>query len=161
MAIRNIRALALAAPLLMAAAIASAEPAQVSVTLGPQVEEQIDELGRREIERQTGRLADVIRRELSRHPEFDGASVDLTLSDLKPNRPTMEQLRQRPGLDPLRSVSIGGADIEGQVRRLDGTTRQVSARYFSTSLADVWSLDPWADAEKAYQRAATKIARNP
>ena len=39
----------------------------------------------------------------------DGARIELTITDLKPNRPTMQQTAAKPGLDPLRSISIGGA----------------------------------------------------
>src|SRR5262245_4778984 len=39
--------------------------------------------------------------------------VVVTIEDAKPNRPTLEQLSDTPGLDPIRSISVGGAHVTG------------------------------------------------
>lgn len=149
----------LAVVLAMAAAPAFAEPQSVNVTLGPQVEEQIDDLGARDVQQQADRLAQIVQRKLDETGALEGAQIDLVLTDLKPNRPTMQQMDNRPGLDPLRSISIGGAAIEGQITLADGRVEPVRFDWFSTNLVDVHGFSTWQDADRAYQRLANNLAR--
>ena len=39
--------------------------------------------------------------------------VVVTIEDAKPNRPTLQQVSDTPGLDPMRSISVGGARVTG------------------------------------------------
>lgn len=148
----------LAAVLAVAASPAMADPASVNVTLGPDVIESADELGERDVQEQAARLADVVRRTLARRGALDGAEINLTLTDLKPNRPTMQQMTDRPGLDGIRSVSIGGATISGHVTTADGLIHPVSYDWYSTSIADVQGFNTWQDADRAYSRLANNLA---
>ena len=148
----------LGAVLAVAAGPALADPASVSVTLGPDLQEKVAELGERDVRRQADRLAEVVRRTLARSGDLDGARIDLVLTDLKPNRPTFEQMAERPGLDPHRSVSIGGAAIEGQITTADGQVLPVRYDWFSHSIADVRGYSTWQDADRAYERLASRLA---
>ena len=47
--------------------------------------------------------------------------VTVTIVDAKPNRPTMEQMSRRPGLDMLRSKSLRGMDLHGIAYDASGT----------------------------------------
>lgn len=147
----------LAAVLAVAASPALAEPASVNVVIGGDLVHAADDLGRREVQEQADRLAGVVSRALERRGALDGATVDLVLTDLKPNRPTFEQLSQRPGLDGIRSISIGGATIEGQITMADGQVVPVQYDWYSSSLADVHGHTTWNDAERAYQRLAANL----
>lgn len=148
----------LAAVLAVAVTPAMADPASVNVTLGPDVIESADELGERDVQEQAARLADVVRRTLARRGALDGAEINLTLTDLKPNRPTMQQMTDRPGLDGIRSVSIGGATISGHVTTADGLIHPVSYDWYSTSIAEVHGFNTWQDADRAYSRLANNLA---
>ena len=148
----------LGAVLAVAAGPALADPASVSVTLGPDLQEKVAELGERDVRRQADRLAEVVRRTLARSGDLDGARIDLVLTDLKPNRPTFEQMAERPGLDPHRSVSIGGAAIEGQITTADGQVLPVRYDWFSNSIAEVRGYSTWQDADRAYERLASRRA---
>ena len=148
----------LGAVLAVAAGPALADPASVSVTLGPDLQEKVAELGERDVSRQADRLAEVVRRTLARSGDLDGARIDLVLTDLKPNRPTFEQMADRPGLDPHRSVSIGGAAIEGQITTADGQVLPVRYDWFSNSIAEVRGYSTWQDADRAYERLASRLA---
>ena len=148
----------LGAVLAVAASPALADPASVSVTLGPDLQEKVAELGERDVRRQADRLAEVVRRTLARSGDLDGARIDLVLTDLKPNRPTFEQMAERPGLDPHRSVSIGGAAIEGQITTADGQVLPVRYDWFSNSIAEVRGYSTWQDADRAYERLASRLA---
>src|SRR5262245_39105562 len=39
--------------------------------------------------------------------------VVVTIENAKPNRPTMQQVMDKPGLDAIRSISLGGAELTG------------------------------------------------
>ena len=147
----------LAAVMAFSAAPAMAEPALISVALGPDLQEKADELGPREVQEQADRLAELVGRALARDGDLDGARIELVLTDLKPNRPTFQQLSDRPGLDGHRSRSIGGATIEGQITTADGRTLPVRYDWYSSSLADVWGVNTWSDADRAYRRLAVNL----
>lgn len=148
----------LAAVLAVAATPAAAEPASINVTIGPDLLESADELGQRDIQEQASRLADVVRRTLARHEALDGAEINLTLTDLKPNRPTMQQMMDRPGLDGIRSVSIGGATISGHVTTADGLIHPVKYDWYTTDIGQVYGHAVWQDADRAYLRLANNLA---
>ena len=148
----------LAAVLAFSAAPAMAEPALISVSLGPDLQEKAEELGAREVQEQADRLAELVGRALARDGDLDGARIELVLTDVRPNRPTFQQMADRPGLDGHLSRSIGGAAIEGQITTADGRTLPVRYDWYSASLADVRGFDTWQDADRAYRRLATNLA---
>lgn len=148
----------LAAVLAFSAAPAMAEPALISVSLGADLQEKAEDLGPREVQEQADRLAELVGRALARENDLEGARIELVLTDLRPNRPTFQQLADRPGLDGFRSLSIGGAAIEGQIITADGRTLPVRYDWFSSNLADVRGIDTWADANRAYRRLALNLA---
>ena len=155
------RKLAFLAPLgavLAVAGAAAADPASVTVTLGPDLQDKAEALGRRDVDQQADRLAEVVRRALNRDRGLDGARVDLVLTDLRPNRPTVEQMAHQPGLDGHRSVSIGGAAIEGSITTADGQVLPVRYDWYSNSIAEVRGYTTWYDADRAYQRLASRLA---
>ena len=148
----------LGAVLAVAAGPALADPATVSVPIGPGLQEKTRDLGERDVREQADRLAEVVRRALADSGDLDGARIDLVLTDLKPNRPTFEQMADRPGLDPHRSISIGGAAIEGRITTADGRVLPVKYDWFSQSLAEVRGFSTWQDADRAYERLASRLA---
>lgn len=155
------RKLAFFAPFAATLAVAGAalaQPTAVNITLGPDLERKAGELGQREVQEQVDRLADVVQRALANDADLHGATIDLVLTDLKPNRPTMEQLTQRPGLDGIRSVSIGGAAVEGRITMADGSVQPVRYDWYTNTIADVQGYTTWYDANRAYQRLARNLA---
>ena len=154
------RKLAFFAPLaatLAVAAMAQAQTPTVNVTVGPELQREIEKLGDREVNEQiAGLQAEVAKALAERYP---GATANLVLVDLKPNRPTFEQVRQTPGLDPIRSVSIGGAAIRGEIITADGQSRPVEFSYFSPNIRDVWGYSVWRDADRAFERFGDQIER--
>lgn len=148
----------LGAVLAVAAGPAMADPASINVTLGPDLQDKVEDLGERDVRAQADRLAEVVRRTLARSGGLDGARIDLVLTDLRPNRPTFEQMGHRPGLDYHRSISIGGAAIEGSITTADGEVLPVRYDWYSNSLAEVRGFSTWQDADRAYQRLASNLA---
>jgi hypothetical protein len=158
------RRLALFAPLAASLALAGtvhAQPnaaPQVTVTLGGDLIEDAEKLGRRDVDLQVAELRETVERTLARRGALAGARVNLVLTDLKPNRPTFQQASDRPGLSIIDSRSIGGATIEGEIVTADGRTLPVQYDRYSTSLADVIGYGTWYDADRAFDRLAVNLA---
>ncbi|HEV7353789.1 MAG TPA: hypothetical protein VGN74_11750 [Brevundimonas sp.] len=130
---------------------------RVAVALGPDLQDKAEDIGQRDLDRLTGRLQREVEQALARDGG-DVVSARLVLVDARPNRPTFEQVASRPGLDAFRSVSIGGARIEGEVTTADGVTRPVSYDWYSSNLADVRGFGVWDDADRAIDRFARRLA---
>lgn len=155
------RPLTLIVPLAMATALAFpalAQAPRVTVTIGGEMAEKVEDLGRRDVDRQMAVLQTTVERELARSGSLEGAQIHLVVTDLKPNRPTFQQAVDRPGLSVIDSRSIGGATVEGEVVTADGERRPVRFTHYSTSIAEVYSYSTWFDAERAYDRLADRLA---
>jgi len=153
------RPLAFIAPLALAAVLAAPAMAQqVTVTVGGDLTEDVEELGQRDVNEQLSRLQSVVERRLARDGALEGAQINLVLTELKPNRPTWQQAADKPGLSILDSISIGGAAIEGEVVTAEGERLPVRYSRFSTSLAEVHGYTTWQDADRAYDRLADNLA---
>lgn len=139
-------------------AATAAQAQTVKVAIGGDLEREARELGEREVRDQADRLAQVVTEELRDRGVLAGAQIDLTLTDLKPNRPTFNQVASRPGLDPFHSRSIGGATIEGEILTADGQRIPVRYDWYSGSLADVLGYNTWQDAERTFERFADNLA---
>lgn len=160
------RNLAFLAPLAAVLAVAGASHAQpsssapeVTVSIGGDLIDDVDELGQREVFRQIDQLETTVRRELARSGALQGAQIYLVLTDLKPNRPTFQQAIDRPGLSTFDSISIGGAEIEGEVITADGQRLPVRYSRFSTSIRDVYGYGVWQDADRAFDRLAVNLSQ--
>ena len=154
------RNFAFLAPLALAAALsaaAHAQPAAVTVTLAPEFESAAEDLGRADVQAQMDRLAEIVTRALADAPDLAGARIELVLTDLRPNRPTAEQLRDRPSLDPVRSISIGGAVVDGRIITADGRELPIHYERFSHDLAEVRGVSVWYDADRAWRGLAANL----
>ena len=147
-----------AAAVIALAAAAQAQAPNVAVTLGPKLQEQVEDLGPREVQDQAAQLPEEVREALARRNDLNAATVSLVLTDLKPNRPTLQQLSDKPGLDRIRSVSIGGAAVEGEIVTADGRRLPFDYDRFNSSLADVYGFTTWWEADRVFDRVARKIA---
>ena len=142
----------------LVAGVAAAQSPAVSVVLGPDLIDKADELGERDLLQQADYLAVTVERALAREHTLQGATIALVLVDIRPNRPTFAQLAAQPGLDAMRSKSIGGAAIEGEVTLPDGTRYPVRYDWYSSSLAEVRGFTTWQDAGHAFDRFARRLA---
>lgn len=154
----NMRALLIAAAsglALAAAGAASAQTANVSVTVGPELQSKADRIGEREI----GYLREDLARTVGRALARSGAQrADLVLEMAKPNRPTIEQLGRRPGLS-FNSLAIGGASVTGTITRADGTVEPVSYRWYEHDLREARGATTWSGAGRAFQMLSYQIAK--
>ena len=82
--------------------------------------------------------------------------INITIIDAKPNRPTFEQMGA--GLS-FESISIGGADLVGEVVDADGAViASVEYDYYSHSIEDSIGRTTWSDARRAFDRFTRRLA---
>jgi len=145
---------------------AAAETVTLSpVSFSPEFQTELDEdYGARE----GAYLSAAVTRAVSDALARRGATVDagapvtleLAIVDASPNRPTMEQLSQRPGLDYFRSISIGGAELRAVLRGADGAVLQeVTHERRNHALSDLTGGEStWSEANRAIRQFANKVA---
>lgn len=150
--------LATVAALGLAAPAFAAEP-DVTVTYGPGMEKKIEEYGARDVDRLAEDLRASVLKVAARSPALDGARISLVLEDVIPNRPTMQQMSDKPGLS-YESFGIGGASITGMVTTANGDSRPVSYRWYESDIRWAWPASTWRDAEQTFDRFARSLARN-
>lgn len=146
-------ALAAAAALLCFSPLASAQTTPVSFS--PEFQEALDDdLGAREGEILSGYVDRAIAAEFARRGLSSASAINVTIVDADPNRPTMEQLSARPGLD-YNSISIGGAELVATLP--NGET--VTHRRYNHSLSDlIGATTTWSEARRAIRQFAVKVA---
>jgi hypothetical protein len=142
-----------------AAALAFASPALAQTTpvsFSPEFQEALeDDLGAREGEYLRENVIQAINAELAARGAAGAASnINVTIVDAEPNRPTMQQMFDRPSLD-MRSISIGGAELRAELP----SGEVVMHRRFNHSLADVTgAATTWGEARRAIRQFAVKVA---
>lgn len=143
---------------LQAAPLAST--ANVRVSVGGDLTKEVAKLGERDVREQAEELADVIQMELNRmDSQWTNSQVNLVITDLKPNRPTLQQAIDRPGLSIFDSISIGGATIEGELVTADGQTLPIRYARYSSHLDEVFGFNTWGDADRAFDGLASNLRR--
>jgi hypothetical protein len=141
---------------------AAAAPATVSISFSPEFQQQLEEeLGAREGDVLQSAVSDAVGRALAERG-VDGApvTVEVSIIDARPNRPTMQQLVDEPGLDAIRSISIGGAELRGVLRGADGQVlSEVTHRRYNHNLQDIAGpATTWTEARRAIRQFANKVA---
>ncbi|HYX75485.1 MAG TPA: hypothetical protein VE819_12445 [Steroidobacteraceae bacterium] len=128
------------------------------VDFAPAVTAKLQDYG----ESEGATVRDAIVRALARasQPQVPpGLSVGVTVLDLAPSRLTRKQLNDDSSLDVVSSKSLGGAELEGEVRDAQQhLLMTVSYRYFAPDItAGSPAHDPWADARVAIPGFAAKL----
>ncbi len=142
------------------AILPTAAATEVAVTYSDDFAEELtDNYGEREGETLTEEIIEDLDRAFTK-AGVDPARVDIVIVDAKPNRPTLEQMSARPGLDAFRSISLGGMKLTGTAYDADGNVL-ASQEYgwFENNIRDVVGSGVWTDANRASRRFATKMAK--
>lgn len=155
-------AIATAALAITAGAANATSPApttEVLVTISPELQTKAEETyGVRDVNGLAKDLQSSVSRQLARTGVLAGARVNLTLVDAKPNRPTMKQMSDTPGLS-MWSFGLGGAEIQGEAVTADGVVTPISYRWYENDIRQAWYNTTWGDANRAIDRLAHKLAR--
>jgi hypothetical protein len=151
--------LASAAVLLLTGTAAAAAPADVTVTIGPELQAKAENnYGIDEVARLARDLQLQVKRSLARSGAYEDARVELVLADVRPNRPTFKQLGDTPGLS-FESFSVGGAAIDGRIVTADGAVKPVSYKWYETDIRQAAAHWTWSDAVWTFDRFANRLAR--
>lgn len=155
----------LAAILALSTSALAAPVALAPVSYSPEFQAALDEdLGVREGEHLGAALTEAVRAALAERGASmgqGGFTIELTIVDADPNRPTMEQLADQPGLDAIRSISLGGAELHAVLRSADGlVVSEVSHRRYNHSIDEAAMFSPttWSEARRAIRRFADRVA---
>ncbi|MEM6947311.1 MAG: hypothetical protein AAF486_04405 [Pseudomonadota bacterium] len=139
---------------------AAADATTITVAFSEEFAEKLeDDYGLREGTRLTEEIIEDIERELDRSG-VEATRIDVMILDAKPNRPTFGQLRDTPGLDPIRSISLGGMSMEGTITHSSGAESTVEYSYFENDIRQVVSAGTWWDANRASRRFAKRVAED-
>jgi hypothetical protein len=143
------------------AGTALAEPAdpvaRVEVTLSPELQQKaVEEYGLKDVQRLAEDLRKDAARQIERTGVLAGGRLELTLVDVKPNRPTFKQLGDKPGLS-MESFGVGGAAIEGRAISMDGVVTPVRYKWYETDIRQARFSSTWSDAQHAIDRFAAQL----
>ncbi|XBQ15076.1 MAG: hypothetical protein ABL308_08890 [Oceanicaulis sp.] len=134
------------------------------IEIGPELSERAGEYGERELlilqRKLEGALIDALL-DAGRYAEVDDPSAStllVVIEDATPNRPTFQQLADRPSLS-ARTVSIGGARVTAVMSDPAGDELGRFAYSWRTPALDreQYTL-VWTDAENAFDRFARMVA---
>jgi len=133
--------------------------ATVSVTIGPELQKKAETYGQRDLDDLARELKGDVVQALQRKGGLtpSGGELRLVIADATPSHPTFKQLGDRPGLS-MRSVSLGGARIEGVLVRPDGTTEPVRYEWKEDELWMSRTQSTWGDADRAFQMFADRVS---
>lgn len=144
-----------------AATVAFAAPvSSVSINVAPDVQKKAEKkYGARELAYLQRDLQQSIERKAGMAE--NGDRLEVTIVDLKPNRPTFKQLGDTMGLSP-RSISIGGAALEGVRISPDGHRTPVSYSRFDTDIVEayLYGNTTWSTAQNAFDGFARRVAKD-
>jgi len=154
----RIAALATSALLAMALAMPAAA-LTVEAKVSPEFQKKLDDdFGAREARVLTESLTQKVN-SIFTSRGINAERVVVTIEDAKPNRPTMEQVSNKPGLDSMRSISIGGARVKGVA--YDASGQEIGTLdydWYETDLRNTLASTTWTDARTAFDRFSRKFA---
>lgn len=150
----------LIAAMLAGALAPIASAADIDISYSAEFSQKLEkDYGLKEGERLSQEVREDLEREF-RKARIDPARVSVIILDAKPNRPTMQQMTDKPGLDMLRSKSIGGMDIKGAAYDASGQLlAEVEYDWYETNIQNVVASSVWGDANRASRRFAEKFTK--
>jgi hypothetical protein len=141
-------------------AAAPAFAVTVETKFSPEFQKKLDkDLGVRE-----GRvLSESLSKQIVRTFEKKGVQADhvvVTIDDAVPNRPTIGQVSNKLGLDPIRSIGVGGAKLTGSAYDASGKEiASLSYDWYETDISQVRGYATWTDAENTFSKFANRFAK--
>ncbi|MGB3626570.1 MAG: hypothetical protein WA989_12120 [Henriciella sp.] len=144
-----------------AALVPMAHAAEINIGYSTEFQEKLaEDYGTREGEK----LSNDVRKDLEHafnKAGVDPATVSVTILDAKPNRPTMQQMSDQPGLDAIRSKSIGGMTLKGVAVDASGQViGDVEYDWYETNIQNVIASSVWGDANRASRNFAKRLAED-
>lgn len=118
--------------------------------------------GERDLDRMAERLQKKVVAQLTKRgvgvSDTAPTVLRVTLTDAKPNRPTLGQLSKDISLS-YRSFGIGGADIDAQLVQSGEVLGDMSYTFYENDIRDAQFGGTWSDAYRAIDRFARNAAK--
>ena len=132
--------------------------AEVHVAIGPALQDKVDDYGQRELDFLAADLRKSVIQAISRQGGLtpSGGTLDLVIEDATPNRPTMRQMSNKPGLS-YESFGIGGAKVSGVLTTPDGRSIPVSYRWYENDIRWSQGTSTWSDAQTSFDRFGRQL----
>jgi len=136
--------------------------ASISVSANEDVMSETEFYDHRDVKQLQSALHKKIMSRLSKNNLItnDGLRLELIITDLKPNRPTLARYRSKPGIN-FRSIALGGASVEG--RFLNAAGEEVGTFNFTWEerwFDQIQGVTTWHDARRAFDRLSRKLVRD-
>lgn len=135
------------------------------ISFSPEFETELnEELGAREGDYLRNYVEEAVQDALARQGVqlgSGGGAIEIVIVDADPNRPTMRQLRDTPGLDPIRSFSLGGAELHAVLRGASGEVlTEVEHRRYNHTIEEFLAPPPstWSEARQSIRGFAERVA---
>lgn len=156
--------LLLASPPLAALARPAPHPlptiSEVQVRIGPRLEAKAHDYGQDDLNTLAHDLKKDVEDQLRRKGRLGpgGGRLMLTITDARPDHPTMTQLGNNPSLDYMRSVGRGAATIDGVEIDPNGARRPIHFDYEQMFMREARVQSTWGDAENTFDWFAHEYA---
>ncbi len=141
------------------AAAGSASALTVETKFSPDFQKKIDkDYGAREGDILAETVASKIQTQFAKQG-VKADHVTVTIEDARPNRPTLKQVSDKPGLDPINSISTGGAKLTGVA--YDASGKEIGTfeyKWYETDITNVTAATTWTDARWTVDRFARRFA---
>jgi hypothetical protein len=135
--------------------------ASITVTASEDVRNETKQFDLRDVDMLKQVLQTKVERQLSKKGVMaqTGARLELVITNLKPNRPTMAQYRAKSGLS-YQSYALGGASLEGHLISASGQDLgSVDFTWEESWIDQVQGATTWYDARRAFDRFSRRLAR--
>ena len=109
-------------------------------------------------DKEKGVIADIIKQEIAKKFSGKDYRYEISINELTPNRPTMQQMDNKPGLS-YQSFGVGGANLSGKV--FDQAGNLIAETKYDYYSNDIWHSQydwTWHDAEWAVESFVKKLA---
>lgn len=142
-------------------AFAAPKVATVRVSIGQELARKTQIMDAREFDYLSRELKRSVETRLDRSNALDpeGGELDLVIEDARPNRPTWREMSAKPGLS-YQSFGVGGARVSGEYRSASGARTPVAYGWYETDIRWAQYGSTWSDADQAFDRLATRLAKN-
>lgn len=144
------------------ATLALALPASaltVEAKVSPEFQKKLDDdIGAREARTLTEAVTTKVTNVFSARG-IQADKVVVTIEDARPNRPTFQQASDKPGLDVMRSISLGGAKVSGVAYNASGAEiGRLDYDWYENDLSNSFGAATWSDARTSFDRFARRFA---
>lgn len=141
--------------ILTASSASFAQGEQINIIFDQKLEKQFaEEYGAKE----KTVITDIIKNEIAKKFSGKDYRYEISINEVSPNRPTMQQMDNKPSLS-YQSFGVGGANLSGKV--FDQSGKLIAETKYDYHNNDIWHAQgnwTWHDAEWAVESFVKKLA---